>query len=244
MSRSTTWPRSPEPTGVALIIVDRSGENVIAVASGANAAVGATTVEPRSRRASRGPRRRPRQQRDRAPGRQAPPSRPVAAAARRRFSIPAPATGLGRRELGLVDILCPNRGELRQLVERDDRATGRAASQAARDPVDQARALLNSNSQGDGVGDAVIVTLGADGAVLVRLNAAPRWLAAPPVDPVDTVGAGDTFVGALAAALADGRSLEEATMRGVAAASLSTTRPGARGGMPTAKELEAALVEG
>jgi ribokinase len=55
---------------------------------------------------------------------------------------------------------------------------------------------------------------------------------------VDTVGAGDTLNGALAAALAQGRSLDRAARRAVIAASLAVTRPGARGGMPTAAQLE------
>ena len=59
------------------------------------------------------------------------------------------------------------------------------------------------------------------------------------VQPVDTTGAGDTFNGALAAALAEGRPLPDAAVRAVAAAGLSTTRAGARGGMPTAAELDA-----
>ncbi|HUP55565.1 MAG TPA: PfkB family carbohydrate kinase, partial [Methylomirabilota bacterium] len=56
-----------------------------------------------------------------------------------------------------------------------------------------------------------------------------------------TVGAGDTLNGALAAGLAAGRSVEDAARRAVAAASLAVTRAGAREGMPTARDLDAAL---
>jgi ribokinase len=62
---------------------------------------------------------------------------------------------------------------------------------------------------------------------------------APSVEAVDAVGAGDTFAGALAAGLLARLDLEIAVRRAVAAASLSTTRPGARSGMPTTAELEA-----
>jgi ribokinase len=62
-----------------------------------------------------------------------------------------------------------------------------------------------------------------------------------PVQVVDTVGAGDTLNGVLAAGLASGLDLEAAARRAVAAASLAVTRAGAREGMPTAAELEAAL---
>ena len=76
---------------------------------------------------------------------------------------------------------------------------------------------------------------------MVRADGPPVVIAAPRVDAIDTVGAGDTFVGVLAADLAAGRSLEAAVHRAVVAAALSTTREGARGGMPTTAELDAAL---
>ena len=65
-------------------------------------------------------------------------------------------------------------------------------------------------------------------------------MAAPRVDVVDTVGAGDTLNGALAAGLAASLDLVEASRRAGIAASLAVTKPGARGGMPTAAELELA----
>jgi sugar/nucleoside kinase (ribokinase family) len=58
------------------------------------------------------------------------------------------------------------------------------------------------------------------------------------VATVDSTGAGDAFVGALATAIAEGRSLAEAVRRAVAAGALATTHNGAREGMPTALELE------
>ncbi|HEY5486847.1 MAG TPA: carbohydrate kinase family protein, partial [Candidatus Limnocylindrales bacterium] len=58
------------------------------------------------------------------------------------------------------------------------------------------------------------------------------------VATVDSTGAGDAFVGALAAAIAEGRPLAEAVRRAVAAGALATTHNGAREGMPTALELE------
>ena len=63
---------------------------------------------------------------------------------------------------------------------------------------------------------------------------------APQVTAVDATGAGDTLNGALAAGLAEGRDIEAAARRAVVAASLSVTRAGAREGMPTRDELDAA----
>jgi ribokinase len=86
----------------------------------------------------------------------------------------------------------------------------------------------------------MLVSLGAAGARLVTSDGSID-IPALPVAAVDTVGAGDTLNGALAAALAEGRPLEEAARRAVVAASLAVTRAGAREGMPTTAELEAAL---
>jgi len=66
-------------------------------------------------------------------------------------------------------------------------------------------------------------------------------VAAHHVDAVDSTGAGDTFSGALAAALTEGRSLVDAARWAGAAAALATTRAGAREGMPTRAELDAFL---
>jgi ribokinase len=61
------------------------------------------------------------------------------------------------------------------------------------------------------------------------------------VDAVDTTGAGDTLTGVLAASLAGGEDLRVSAQRAIAAAALSVTKAGARGGMPTAKEIDGLL---
>jgi ribokinase len=211
-----------EATGVALILVDAAGENSIAVAGGANAAVSPGLVAAALA--------------DLHPGagdivlvgheiptestREA--LRFARAAGAATILNPAPATGLDERDLALADILTPNRGELAALSEGD----GAADSQAT--------ALI-----GGAPGRAVLVTLGADGALLVTADGA-TVLAAPRVTVVDTVGAGDTLNGALAAGLAAGLALPDAARQAVAAASLAVTRAGAREGMPTLPELRAA----
>jgi ribokinase len=101
--------------------------------------------------------------------------------------------------------------------------------------------LLEANSEGAGVRRAVVVTLGAAGAVVLRPGLAAVDLPTPAVRAIDSVGAGDAFNGALAAALAAGLDLDGATRRAVVAAAVSTTREGAREGMPTAAELDGFL---
>jgi ribokinase len=85
----------------------------------------------------------------------------------------------------------------------------------------------------------VIVTLGGDGA----RAATPEGSFAVPaykVEPVDTVGAGDTFCGYLAAGLDSGLGLEEAMRRAAVAASLACLKPGAQPAIPFAAEVAAA----
>lgn len=73
---------------------------------------------------------------------------------------------------------------------------------------------------------AVIVTLGARGGALYRGSAEPLTLPALDVEPVDTTGAGDSFCGVFAAAIAEGRAVESAVQLAIAAGSLATLTPG------------------
>jgi ribokinase len=86
----------------------------------------------------------------------------------------------------------------------------------------------------------IIVTLGPDGAIA----ATPETMLHVPalaIEPVDTVGAGDTFVGYLAAGLDAGLDLEAAMGRAAVAASLACLKPGAQPAIPTASEVDKAI---
>lgn len=83
---------------------------------------------------------------------------------------------------------------------------------------------------------AVIVTLGAAGALLVTREGV-QPVPAPAVQVVDTAGAGDVFCGVLAASLHQGGRLADAVPAAVAAASLAVTRRGTSSAFPTAAEL-------
>jgi ribokinase len=87
-----------------------------------------------------------------------------------------------------------------------------------------------------------VVTLGAAGALAIGPGASYR-VATLPVQPVDTTGAGDAFVGVLAASLDLGHDLEGALRRASVAAGLACTRLGAQTSQPTAAEIEARLTE-
>ena len=215
-----------EATGVALILVDAAGENSIAVASGANAAL--TPDHVRASFATLAPgvgdvvvvgHEIPTESAHEALvlGR---------AAGATTILNPAPATGLTPATLAVADVVTPNEGELTIL----DGAAGPAAGVSG-----AVGRLLAAGS-----GAAYLVSLGSAGALLATA-AGTTAVAALPVQVVDTVGAGDTLNGALAAGLAAGLALDDAARRAVAAASLAVTREGAREGMPSAAELEVAL---
>ncbi len=85
---------------------------------------------------------------------------------------------------------------------------------------------------------SVVVTLGEDGAVFSDGESA-QHLTAPKVEVVDTTGAGDAFVGALAAKLAGDASLEDAVAYAVRAGAAAVTEAGAQGALPTPDVVEA-----
>src|SRR5579862_7732703 len=203
-------------TGIALILVDAGGENVISVAPGANAAFAPEALERELSDLGSLDRDVVLVSNELAPATVAAGLRAAQAAGARTLYNPAPADGIDLSWLAFVDVLTPNRGELLLLAGADVAGQGL---------VPAARKLP--------VREAVVVTLGSEGALVVPRDAAEWSVPALPVDVVDA------FNGALAAALASGSSLAEAVRRAVAAGSLATTKVGAREGMPTSDELEA-----
>ena len=85
---------------------------------------------------------------------------------------------------------------------------------------------------------SVVITVGEDGAVFSGGESA-RHVEAPRVEVVDTTGAGDAFVGALAAGLADDTPLEDAVAYAVRAGAAAVTKEGAQGALPTPETVEA-----
>lgn len=136
---------------------------------------------------------------------------------------PAPARPLSDELLALVDVLTPNESELYLL-----------AGEAHAGSADQAAARLLSRGA-----RAVLVTLGAAGCRLYQAGQAPHSIPGRPMAVRDTIGAGDTFTGALAAALARGEALPDAMQWANTAAALSVTRHGAIDGIPRHAEVAA-----
>lgn len=216
-------------SGVALIFVgEAGGENMIGVAAGANALLdpGAVAELPESLFT-----------RDRVllVGGLEVPLPTVAAAVRRASAAgmrvvlnPAPVTDLGGLSdiLARVDVLTPNRGELAALSGLPTETIADVAEATGR--------LL-----GRGPG-AVVVTLGAEGCLIVDPTGS-RTIPAFRVKAVDTVGAGDAFSAALAVALADGQTLDDAARRAAASAAVAVTQPGAQGSLPARLDVDRLL---
>ena len=142
---------------------------------------------------------------------------------------PAPAVGFDRALLDLVDILVLNESELSFLTET-----------ALRDTDDHARLIEAGRCLQTGQDKIICVTLGKRG-VLALVNGEALTIAGRAVRAVDTTGAGDCFVGAVAAQLAGGKAIGDALAYANAAASICVQRMGAAPSMPTAAEVEAAL---
>jgi ribokinase len=208
-------------TGVALIVVDAAGENQIAVASGANAAL--TGEQVTAGLAIEAPRAGAICVIGFEVGDEAVLAAATWAAKHRLTCIvnPAPARPLPAGLAGTRPLLTPNLGEAVSLSgEADPEAAAIVLRYETRAPV--------------------LVTMGSEG-VIIADDAGIDRLPALTLEALDTTGAGDAFNGILAAELARGAPLREATRWAIVGAGLSTRRQGARAGLPTRAEIAAVL---
>ncbi|MEV0780290.1 ribokinase [Streptomyces sp. NPDC050428] len=138
----------------------------------------------------------------------------------RTILTPAPVQPLPPELLAATDLLVPNEHEA-------------AALAGVADPYAAAEVLLRQVPE-------VVITLGAAGSLYAARGSLPVTVPAPKVTAVDTTGAGDTFVGALAVAIGEGRPMAEATRWASAAAALCVQRHGASTSMPYRSEIDEA----
>lgn len=212
------------PSGTALILIGRHGQNSIAVASGANANLSVRDVM----------RAKPAFARARVCVLQLEtPLAAVQAAAELAYTQgaivilnPAPAQKLPSSLLKRITVLTPNESETELLTGvaiTDEQSARRAAERLL------SRGVL-----------VVVLTLGSRG-VFVATEGVRCHVPAFKVKPVDTTAAGDVFNGVLAAALAEGKELLPAVRFANAAAALSVTRVGAQPSAPTRRDIECLL---
>ena len=227
-----------EPSGTALILVDAKGQNEISVALGANGTLSPADVAPFRKEIESAAATLMQLET---------PVETVAWAAKVAHDAgaavilnPAPARKLPRALYPLVDWMTPNETEAEIL-------TGVKVVDAA--SAAKAAAVLKKR----GVGH-VVITMGAKGAYLTapcgrlrpmgkqagRAEREPSGRLYPcrKVKAVDCVAAGDTFNGALAVALAEGRGCAEAIDFAQKASAIAVTRPGAQSSIPYRREIQ------
>jgi ribokinase len=209
-----------QATGIAMIMLDAQGENTIVVAPGANLAARAGQVPDQALLDSRVLLQQ--LETDSA-------ENLLLARRARRLGCTVILNASPLRadlppEMAQASILIVNQGELSQLAAQHGQAGGTAAELAGT----LARAC----------GCEVLLTLGAQGALLADANGGILSAAALPVDAVDTTGAGDTFAGVFAAAIASGATRQDALEYAAIAAGLACTRRGAQVAQPTREEID------
>lgn len=210
-------------TGVAPILVDSQGENMIVVVLGANLNIQPSDIDAAKDRIAAAD----------VLLAQLEINLDMAAYAlktAKKLGIatilnPAPATPLSSDTMQLADYLTPNETELETL-----------SGQAGQDVTARARSLLTRDGQ------TAVVTLGAQGAQIVSPNQSIR-METFEVDVVDTTGAGDAFNAGLAVALAEGKDLRAAVRFANATAALSVTKPGTARSVPRRAEVDALIAE-
>lgn len=213
-----------ESTGVALIFVNGEGENTIGIHAGANAALTPERVAQYQQVISGA---------DALLMQLESPLESVLAAARiahqnqtRVILNPAPATALSDELLSLVDMITPNETEaqiLTGITVDSDEGAARAA------------AVLHEK----GI-ETVLITLGSRGVWLSEQGQGQR-IPGFRVEAVDTIAAGDTFNGALIAALLEKQPMAEAVRFAHAAAAIAVTRRGAQPSVPWREETDSFL---
>ncbi len=209
------------PSGVALITVDDNAENCIVVAPGANAALMTLDVKRFKRKIETASILLMQLEI---------PVETVAyatfVAANKKVKVilnPAPACPLPDELLKHISIITPNEKEAAML-------TGISVTDIP--SAEETAVYLHEK----GI-ETVIITMGAKGALLFHENEF-SLIEAPIVKAVDTTAAGDVFNGALAVALAEGKSMKDAVSFACHAASIAVTRLGAQASAPYRKELK------
>lgn len=207
---------STEPSGVALILVDKTGENVISVAPGANGDLSVEDIESLANVIKEA---------DYLILQLEIPTDAVIRAAKIAHEAgvyvilnPAPACKLPNELFQYISLITPNQTETElmtgvKLINEQSFIT----------------AVENFNRMG--VKD-VIITLGSKGS-LVCYDGKNEFVPAIKVDAVDATAAGDTFCGAVCVALSQGKNLKEAAVFATKAASLTVQKMGAQDSIPS-----------
>ncbi|MFD1704016.1 PfkB family carbohydrate kinase [Methylopila henanensis] len=221
--------RKSAPTGGGVGFIAANGENCLAVAPGANEALGAEDVRPLEN--AIGAADLCLAQFEIADGPIAEAFAIARAAGRPTLLNPSPYRALSDGVLAATSILCVNAVEAAELAA----SLGETVTPGADGAAGLARRLF-------GLGlEALVVTRGGEGATVHQADGPPHVEPAFPTRAVDTLGCGDAFAAALAVALAEGRAWPEAMRRAAANGALTAAAPGVFDALPTVAALELAL---
>ena len=209
-----------DPTGTALILVGGDGENMIAVVPGANGTVSAADAEETVSAMKAGD------------------------ILMLQLEVPVPAVLealSAARTKGITTIIniapliedAARLGRLADIVIANETEFERLAGQDGMSVADREAALARLHAE---TGQTLIVTLGADGVIAIREGELLRAEGLK-IEPVDTVGAGDTFCGYFAASLDQGLDFADALRRAAVAGSLACLKAGAQPSIPLADEV-------
>ena len=209
-----------EPTGTALILVGGDGENMIAVVPGANGTMTPADADAAIDAMKEGD------------------------ILMLQLEVPVPAVEralAAARAKSVTSILnlapliedAPRLGRLADIVIANETEFERLAGQENMGTADRETALKRLNAE---TGQTLIVTLGADGVIAIRDGVISRAKGLK-IEPVDTVGAGDTFCGYFAASLDEGLDFEASLRRAAVAGSLACLKQGAQPSIPSSAEV-------
>lgn len=208
------------PTGVALIMVNDSGDNSIVVIPGANFALNKEDLTPEMFEGY-----------DYLLAQLETPVDTIETAftmakEQNIYTIlnPAPARTLSEQLIGLTDLLVPNETEFETLtgIQPDSEAH----------IIEGAQILFETGVK------EIIITLGEEGACHVGASGNLHYVKGHKVKAVDTTAAGDSFIGGLLYGMAHGEDVKEAMSRAVIVGALTVTKLGAQSSLPTLKDVE------
>jgi ribokinase len=219
---SGVFRRAVAPSGTALITLDATGQNQIIVAGGANDTL--TSIDVEAQAATIEKSQAVIVQLETTMEATEAALRLARAAGVMTVLNPAPYVHVSEKLLSLCDWIIPNESEASQLsgvVVKDAASAAKAAC------------LIKGRLRCPNV----LVTLGANGLWL-DTGSYTGHIASFAVEAVDTVGAGDTFIGTFVARLTEGAKPPEAARFGCAAAAIAVTRRGAQASIPTRVEVD------
>lgn len=209
------------PTGIAMIMVNDEGDNSIVVVPGANFKLTPKDIDDSLKAIEEG---------EIVVAQLETPIDTVRYTLKKakelgKYTIlnPAPAARLDDELIGYIDLLIPNETELEVLSGK--------AIESELDIISAAKVLIDK-----GVNE-LIVTIGDKGSLYINGNES-RIYPAYRVKPVDTTAAGDSFIGGIAVALWQGKTMEEAIQFATKVGALTVTKEGAQSSLPTLKEVE------